>query len=382
MLPTILKRLGGLTRCIDVTMEVRLRVAEARSRDVGRKIARISRDSMAKLGVEVGDFIEIEGPKGIAVAQVWPLHPDEDPNLIRIDGFIREAIGASIGDTVRVRRAANVQPATRVVLAPTEPMRFSRDFVEYVKDYLLRKPLARGEVIIIPFFGAAVRLVVVSTQPEEYVYVTDQTSVEIEEEAPAEVSASTYVSAPVSSMLVDCDSLSFARLHPSRDILESIVATVLSKLGFHVVTDARRPNRSGGLTEVDVWATKGDFRVYVSCKNWNKDVGRPVVEEEFGRVQNLRELPHLKLLVVKSMTSEAKRTAIANGFYVIELGKKAEESNAAEICKLVLHKLLDLFVSIAPRQLSEAYKKLEEINRLIEDLAMRINELQRLLATR
>ena len=367
-----------------MTIDVRLRVSEAYSRDVGRKIARISRDSMARLGVEVGDFIEIEGAKGIAVAQVWPLGVNDNPGFIRIDGFIREAIGASIGDTVKVRRAINVGPATRVVLAPIEPMKFSRDFVEYVKDYLLRKPLARGEVIIIPVFGAAVRLVVASTQPEEYayVYVVDYTSVEIKEEAPAEVSTSTYASVPVSSMLVDCDSLSFARLHPSRDILESIVATVLSKLGFHVVTDARRPNRSGGLTEVDVWATKGDFRVYVSCKNWNKDVGRPVVEEEFGRVQNLRELPHLKLLVVKSMTSEAKRTAIANGFYVIELGKKAEESNAAEICKLVLHKLLDLFVSIAPRQLSEAYKKLEEINRLIEDLAMRINELQRLLATR
>ncbi len=165
-----------------MSAEIELRVAEARSRDVGRKIARISRDSMAKLGVEVGDFIEIEGPKGIAVAQVWPLHPDEDPNLIRIDGFIREAIGASIGDTVRVRRAANVQPATRVVLAPTEPMRFSRDFVEYVKDYLLRKPLARGEVIIIPFFGAGLRLVVVATQPGQFVYVTDQTTLEIREE--------------------------------------------------------------------------------------------------------------------------------------------------------------------------------------------------------
>ncbi|BEP17149.1 CDC48 family AAA ATPase [Pyrofollis japonicus] len=165
-----------------MSSEIELRVAEARSRDVGRKIARISRDAMARLGVEVGDFIEIEGPKGIAVAQVWPLHPDEDPNIIRIDGFIREAIGASVGDTVRVRRAANVQPATRVVLAPTEPMRFSRDFVEYVKDYLLRKPLARGETIIIPFFGAGLRLVVVATQPGQFVYVTDQTQLEIREE--------------------------------------------------------------------------------------------------------------------------------------------------------------------------------------------------------
>ncbi|KSW12161.1 AAA family ATPase [Pyrodictium occultum] len=163
--------------------EIQLRVAEARSRDVGRKIARISREAMAKLGVEVGDFIEIEGPKGVAVAQVWPLHPGEgDSNMIRIDGFIREAIGASIGDTVTVRKAANVQPATRVVLAPTEPIRFSRDFVEYVKEYLIRKPVARGETIIVPVLGSGLRLVVVATQPAQFVYITEQTDLEIREE--------------------------------------------------------------------------------------------------------------------------------------------------------------------------------------------------------
>ncbi|BES81563.1 CDC48 family AAA ATPase [Pyrodictium abyssi] len=163
--------------------EIQLRVAEARSRDVGRKIARISRETMARLGVEVGDFIEIEGPRGVAVAQVWPLHPDEaDRNIIRIDGFIREAIGASIGDTVTVRKAAAVQPATRVVLAPTEPIRFSRDFVEYVKEYLIRKPVTRGETIIVPVLGSGLRLVVVSTQPAQFVYITEQTQLEIREE--------------------------------------------------------------------------------------------------------------------------------------------------------------------------------------------------------
>ena len=163
--------------------EIQLRVAEARSRDVGRKIARISRETMAQLGVEVGDFIEIEGPRGVAVAQVWPLHPDEaDRNIIRIDGFIREAIGASIGDTVTVRKAAAVQPATRVVLAPTEPIRFSRDFVEYVKEYLIRKPVTRGETIIVPVLGSGLRLVVVSTQPAQFVYITEQTQLEIREE--------------------------------------------------------------------------------------------------------------------------------------------------------------------------------------------------------
>ncbi|ABM80172.1 ATPases of AAA+ class, SpoVK, putative cell division [Hyperthermus butylicus DSM 5456] len=166
-----------------VPAEVRLRVAEALSRDVGRKIARISREVMARLGVEVGDYIEIEGPRGIAVAQVWPLHPDErDRNIIRIDGYMREAIGASVGDMVTVRKAANVQPATRVVLAPTEPIRFAADFPEYVKEYLLRKPLARGETVVIPVFSTGLKLVVVSTQPSQFVYVTRDTEIEIREE--------------------------------------------------------------------------------------------------------------------------------------------------------------------------------------------------------
>jgi len=165
-----------------VPPEIQLRVAEARSRDVGRKIARISRDAMKKLGVEVGDFIEIEGPKGVAVAQVWPLPPDDDPEIIRIDGFIREAIGASVGETVTVRKAVNVQPATKVVLAPTEPIRFSRDFVDYVKEFLLRKPVTRGETIIVPVLGTGLRLVVVATQPSQFVYITDQTQLEIREE--------------------------------------------------------------------------------------------------------------------------------------------------------------------------------------------------------
>jgi len=164
------------------TPELRLEVAEARSRDVGRKIARIDRQAMRKLGVEVGDFIEIEGPKGTAVAQVWPLPPSEEGRgIIRIDGYIREAIGAGVGDYVTVRKA-RVEPASKIILAPTEPIRFSPDFVEYVKEFLLRKPVSRGEVIIIPVFGTAIRLVAVNTQPSQHVYVTDRTEVVIKEE--------------------------------------------------------------------------------------------------------------------------------------------------------------------------------------------------------
>ncbi len=162
--------------------EVKLRVAEARQRDVGRKIVRIDRVTMARLGVTTGDFVEITGPKGSIVAQVWPAYPeDEGREIIRMDGYLRSAIGVGVGDVVSVKKT-DVEPATKIVLAPTEPIRFGPDFVEYVKQFLIRKPLSRGEEIIIPIFGVSLKFIVVSTQPGIRVYVTDDTRIEIKSE--------------------------------------------------------------------------------------------------------------------------------------------------------------------------------------------------------
>jgi len=160
---------------------IELRVAEAYPRDVGRKIARIDRQSMEKLHVTTGDFIKISKDDKSVVAVVWPLRrEDEGKGIIRIDGYLRGALGVGIGDTVVVEKAEKVEPATKVVLAPTEPIKFGPDFVEYVKSFLLRKPLARGETIVIPVLEG-LPLVVVATQPAQIVYVTENTEVTIRE---------------------------------------------------------------------------------------------------------------------------------------------------------------------------------------------------------
>ena len=164
-----------------MSREIRLRVAEALSRDVGRKIARIPRDVMSILGIETGDFIEIEGPKGKVVAQVIPLRPEDGKGLIRIDGYIREALGVSVGEYVTIRKA-EVRPAEKVVLAPTEPIMFGEDFVEYVRRLLLRKPVSRGEILVIPLFNTAIKLVVISTQPTQAVYVTTNTEIVVKKQ--------------------------------------------------------------------------------------------------------------------------------------------------------------------------------------------------------
>ncbi len=166
---------------------------------------------------------------------------------------------------------------------------------------------------------------------------------------------------------------------PTREVLESVVASTLEDLGFAVSTNTRRGSRSGVPVEVDVWAEKrvfgSRFSVYVSCKNWNRAVGRPVVDEEMGRVSSLMEVPHLKILVAKELTDDARRAAEASGFVVVELGEKAEAGNAAAVYDALRSHLSRLFTSAAPpvsREVAEAASRVteaaESLKRALEEL--------------
>ena len=163
-----------------------LRVEEAKSRDVGKKIARIPRRVMKELDLESGDFIEIRGFKGVAYAQVWPSYQeDEMRDVMRIDGYMREVLGVGIGDIVSISKAHNVAPGDRVVLAPTEdfiPHEYTGYIAEHIKNEMLSKPLARGEVILVPIYAGALRLAVISTSPSTAIYITERTDIVIKPE--------------------------------------------------------------------------------------------------------------------------------------------------------------------------------------------------------
>jgi len=161
----------------------------------------------------------------------------------------------------------------------------------------------------------------------------------------------------------------FEGIKPTRDILESIVAEVLSALGFTVQT--KLPAK-GGDVEVDVWGIKNvkgaQFRVYVSCKNWDKDVDRTVIDQEFGRVLQFYQLPHLRILVVKSLTEPAKKAAFDDGFFTIELGEKASTENTQEIYNIIYNKLKEIFISITPDKIMKVVSRLKEALRELEEL--------------
>ena len=150
---------------------VRLRVAEAMQRDIGKKRARIGPRAMEGLGAAPGDAVEIAsggGGKagGATCAVVWPADEDERrADIVRIDGQTRRNAGAGTGDAVDVRRIP-VTPASSVLLgqAPgAAPL--DGELVAFVRRRLADVPLYRGDRVAVDVLGNAIELSVAEAAP-------------------------------------------------------------------------------------------------------------------------------------------------------------------------------------------------------------------------
>ncbi|MEW6069536.1 MAG: CDC48 family AAA ATPase [Candidatus Thermoplasmatota archaeon] len=175
-------------------VEIILKVAEALSKEeAGHGRARVDNSSREKLGVNVADVVEITGKK-TTCATVWRSPPeDEGRGIIRIDGLIRENAGASLGDKVKVRKA-EVKPAENITLAPIiaeyQRIRFGTGIETVVKKGLLRRALVKGDTIIVPgiaLMGGALPFTVVQTSPKGIVQITEETRINVKEEAVKEL---------------------------------------------------------------------------------------------------------------------------------------------------------------------------------------------------
>jgi transitional endoplasmic reticulum ATPase len=113
------------------------------------------------------------------VAVAWPsLKEDEVLDMVRMDGLIRNNAGARLGEMVEVSKT-NVPEATRIVLAPSQPLRFQQGFENYVKQQIINKPLTRGDVILISSIGQGLQFTATNVSPSKHVRVTPATSVEV-----------------------------------------------------------------------------------------------------------------------------------------------------------------------------------------------------------
>ena len=173
---------------------VELKVLEALQTDIGKNIVRLDTKARRELGVSAGDIVEIQGKK-LTGAIVWQAYPqDEGLGVIRMDGLIRQNAAVGIGDSVKASKAKKVLEAKKVVLAPTQAVRFSPGYEEYFKRRLINQPITKGDNIFGGAFGQPLIFKAISVKPNGLTQVTEATELHIQEEPAKELEGVPQVS--------------------------------------------------------------------------------------------------------------------------------------------------------------------------------------------
>jgi transitional endoplasmic reticulum ATPase len=140
-----------------------LRVVQAKSGDDGKGIARVDPALMRILELSQGDTAVIEGTRATAVTVFNGYPEDENRGTIRIDGAIRKNAGVGLDEKVSIRKVVP-KPATKVGLAPTQPLKLLGGD-EYLVQALEGRPIMKGDLIEVSIMGRKFDLVVQSIQP-------------------------------------------------------------------------------------------------------------------------------------------------------------------------------------------------------------------------
>ena len=164
-----------------------------RQTESGYGRARIDTDSRRKLGLELGDTIEIVGKRTV-VAKVFPCSIEEEGRgEIGIDGLTRTNAGVSIDENVTIRKCLPAE-AKKVVIAPNIPEGKKISFEEGIEGVFLNglqgRPVIEGTDIIVPnvaLMGNRSTFNVVSTLPKGPVIITRSTELVLKDSAQKQV---------------------------------------------------------------------------------------------------------------------------------------------------------------------------------------------------
>jgi len=152
---------------------MKFRVAEAKTKDVGRGIARVDPEYMEQLNVTVGDFVKITGNRD-TYAKAMPSFPeDRGKGTIQIDGITRSNASVGLNEEVEVKRA-DIKSANMVVLQPTG------QFIQKEIDSRLLEglPVCKDDRIRLSIFGSRFDFVVIEVNPKVGI-ITKKTIIKI-----------------------------------------------------------------------------------------------------------------------------------------------------------------------------------------------------------
>ncbi len=157
---------------------LRLKVSEALGKDMGRGLARLDPADMDKLGLQIGDIIEIAG-KRKTVGKVMPAYREARGQArVQIDGVTRENAGTGLDQQVDIRKISP-RPADRVVLSSLTITPKDRD-LKYIGGLLDGLAVVTNDRIRATLFGSrSADFRVAGTVPSGPVMINPTTVLEV-----------------------------------------------------------------------------------------------------------------------------------------------------------------------------------------------------------
>ncbi len=142
---------------------------------VGRGVARIDPNDIARLGCQPGDIVLITGARTTAAKIVPSALVDRGQQTIQMDSQVRQNSASGLGERVTVRKA-QVSVAEKVTLLPLSggaPIQESD--LQYISRYLIGLPVTIGDLLRVGTPGTAPReFLVIGTTPTTPAYTLNR----------------------------------------------------------------------------------------------------------------------------------------------------------------------------------------------------------------
>ncbi len=138
---------------------------------VGRGVARIDPNDMARLGCQPGDIVLITGARTTAAKVVPGALVDRGKQTIQMDSQVRQNSASGLGEriTVRKAKARNAEKLTLLPLSGGAPIQETD--LQYIARYLVGLPVTIGDLLRVGTPGAALReFLIIATTPATPAY--------------------------------------------------------------------------------------------------------------------------------------------------------------------------------------------------------------------
>lgn len=160
---------------------LQLRAAEALPKDVGRGIIRIDPQDMNRIGVDLGEIVEILGKKRTAVRVMPTFMEHRGKGVFQIDGIIRQNAQIGLGEKGEIYKT-DFKDAISITLAPVDIVKGNADERDshFIGRLLEGLPVLTGDRVRVNYPSSMYReFLVIETCPQQAVLVQTTTVIKL-----------------------------------------------------------------------------------------------------------------------------------------------------------------------------------------------------------